>query len=309
MPPINPQTVQVIDPILSTHAQGYRHPERVGHLLFPAVPHGTGRGQVLQFGKESFRLYAARRAPGGATKRVQFGYLGALFAMVQDALEGIVPREWLRDAAAVPGIDLGRRSVNMVMDNLTLALEHEQAQIARTAASYDAFHKIALAGGTKWSADTGKPLTNIADGREAVRRSTGMDANTLVLSPGAWNAAKANPQVTERFKFTQSGPITLQQFGALVEIERIAVGKAVYAGAADTFVDVWGSDAVLAYVPPAPEGMEQPSYGYTYTMIGNPAVEQTYYSQNDKSWIYPVTYERAPVMSAMTAGYLIQDCD
>jgi len=308
MPHLNPSNVQVVDPILSTHAQGYRHPERVGHLLFPRVPHGTGRGQVLEFGKESFRLYAARRAPGGATKRVQFGYLGKPFAMVQDALEGKVPREWLRDAKEVPGIDLGRRAVNTVMSSITLGLENEQAQLARAAANYDANHKLALAAGTKWSADTGKPLTDIAGGREAVRASTGMEANTLVLSPSAWNAAKENPQVTERFKYTQSGPVTLQQFAQLVEVERVAVGKAVYADDADTFVDVWGNDAVLAYVPPSPEGMEEPSYGYTYTMEAHPAVEVPYYDANEKSWIYGVTMERVPVLTGIVAGYLIQNC-
>ena len=35
-------------------------------------------------------------------------------------------------------------------------------------------------------------------------------------------------------------------------------------------------------------------------------VEMAYQDRNAKSWIYPVTDERAPVIAAASAGYLIQ---
>lgn len=116
---------RVVDPVLTTHAQGYRHPERVGHLLFPSVPVAVAAGKVVEFGRESFILYNARRAPGAATKQIVFGYEGKPFALVQDSLEAKVPREFARDAGAVPGIDLGVRATNTVMNALTLTLEHE----------------------------------------------------------------------------------------------------------------------------------------------------------------------------------------
>ena len=146
--PLNTAGARIIDPILSTHASGYRHPERVGNLLFPAVPVGVSGGQRLEFGKESFRLYNARRAPGSDTKRIQFGYAGKPFALTQEALEAAVPREWMRDASQVPGIDLAARAVNLVMNSVTLLLEYQQATIATTAANYDNDHKVTLAGAT-----------------------------------------------------------------------------------------------------------------------------------------------------------------
>ena len=99
------QQVRVIDPILSNVALGYKHPEHVGGVLCPSVPVMLSGGQVLEFGKESFREYNIRRAPGTGTKRIQFGYLGRPFALVQDALEGVVPFEHMRDANVMPGID------------------------------------------------------------------------------------------------------------------------------------------------------------------------------------------------------------
>ncbi len=304
---LNTASARVVDPILSTHAQGYRQAGLVGGLLFPPVPVGASGGKILQFGTEAFRLYNAARAPGGATKRVQFGYEGKPYATEQERLEGKVPREWMRDATAVPGINLGQRAVNGVMKILTLSLEYQQSTIARNPDNYDANHKLALSAGGKWSADTGKPVTDIKGGKEAVRKSTGIRPNVCVLSPDAWSAAQDNPQALERRKYVEKGPITIAEFAAMIEVDRVVVGEAVYHDGV-TFHDVWGNDCVLAYAPQASSGMEEPSFAYTYVVEGHPLVEQPYYENNPASWFYPTTYERAPVLTGECAGFLIQNC-
>lgn len=304
--PMNNSQVRVIDPVLTNVAQGYRHAEHVGHTLFPRVPVQVAGGQVLEFGQESFRLYNARRAPGANTKRVEFGYLGRSFALVQDALEGKVPFEHLRDANRVPGVNLGTRAINGTMRALSLALEKEQADIARNATNYDADHKVDLAA-AKWTDDANNPSSDLDTGKTAIADSIGIEPNVLVLSRAAYFAAKNNAKVLERFKYTSKESITPEMLAALWDLERVVVGKAITFSDAGASTPVWGSDAVLAYVPENPSGMEEPSYGYTYTMEGHPMVEQPYQDRNAKSWIYPVTYERAPVLSGMTAGYLLQN--
>jgi hypothetical protein len=302
----NNSQVRVIDPILSNVVQGYKHAEHVGKVLFPRVSVGVSGGQVIEFGKESFKLYAAHRTPGGPTKRIQFGYAGKPFALLQDALEGQVPREHMRDAKAVPGIDLGSRSVNLVMNSLSLALENEQAGIARDAANYDANHKVDLAA-AKWTNDANNPITDIDAGREAIRSSVGIYPNVIVLSAKAFNAAKNNANVLNKFKYTSSESITAEMLAGLWNLQKVVVGVAISFNDAGVPTDIWGNDAVLAYVPGMASTIEEPSYGYTYTMEGNPLVEEPYYDRNSKSWIYPVTYERAPVLSGITSGFLLQN--
>lgn len=309
---LNTASVRVVDPILTTHVQGYRHPGRVGHLLFPAVKVFVSGGRVIEFGKESFQSYSARRAPGGATRRIQFGYEGQPFALAQDALEAMVPREWQRDASQVPGIDLGTMAVNTTMETITLSLEVEQAGLATSAANYDADHKLALAGAAKWSSATGTPLTDIAEGAEAIRASTGMKPNVLVLGPDAWTAARNNPQSRSRVYAdqpdTDRGPISMKQFAAALDIPAVVVGEAIVANDAGVFADVWGNNAVLAYVPPTGQAnVPVPSYGYTYTMDGHPLVEQPYYDNNAKAWVYGVTFERQAVLTGILAGFLFQN--
>lgn len=146
MAPLNTRTAAVIDPILSTHARGYRNLEFISHLLFPRVSIPVRSMRVVKFGKESFRMLNARRAPGADKKRVQYGYASDPVALVQDALEGVVPIEHQEEAAAVPGIDLGQGAVNMVLDIIDLGHEYEAAQLARAPASYGAGNRLALTG-------------------------------------------------------------------------------------------------------------------------------------------------------------------
>ncbi|WP_310601199.1 major capsid protein [Desulfobulbus sp.] len=303
---MNAAGVRVINPVLSTVAQGYQQADLVGSALFPRVPVEISGGQILEFGKESFKLYNSRRAPGGPTKRISFGYLGKPFALYNDALEAPVPREFMRDAKVMPGLDLGQRAVNLVMRSLLLGLEVAQAALATDPAQYDANHKITLAGASKWSDPASDPLIQMESYKEAIRSTVGIRPNTLVLSAQAFSAAKTNPKIRDQFKYTSADSITLEMLARAFDIKRLVVGEAITSDDAGTISDVWGNNAILAYVPDAPTSMEVPSYGYTYTMNGHPLVEEPYYDHNAKSWVYGVSFERAPVLSGITSGFLIQ---
>jgi hypothetical protein len=303
---LNTASIRVINPILSTYVQGYQQANLVGDALFPRVPVEISGGQILEFGKEAFKLYNSRRAPGGGTKRIQFGYLGKVFALLNDALEAPVPREYLRDAKVMPGIDLGQRAVRIVMNSLLLGLESGQATLALDASQYDANHKIALAGVAKWSDPAALPITQMDTYKEAVRTTVGINPNTLLLSSQAFIALRTNPQIQGQFKYTSAESITTDMIARAFDLEKVVVGKAVTSDDSGAISDIWGNNAVLAYVPAGPSGLEEPSYGYTYTMTGHPLVEEAYYDNNAKSWIYGVGFERAPVLSGITSGFLIQ---
>lgn len=298
--------VRVIDPILSSVALGYKNATFVGSSLFPRVPVMVSGGQILEFGKESFKLYNARRAPGANTKRISVGYAGKPFALVQDSLEGMVAFEHMRDANRVPGVNLGTKAVNTTMRALELSLEVEQAGIALDAANYDADHKIDLAA-AKWTDDANNPNRDLDTGKSAIADTIGIEPNVLVLSKKAFYAAKNNANVVERFKYTSKESITAEMLANLWDLEKVVVAKSVSADDNDVMTSIWGDDAVLAYVPTVASGIEEPSYGYTYTMEGHPLVEVAYQDRNAKSWVYPVTYERKPVLTGITAGYLLQN--
>lgn len=298
---------RVIDPILSTVVQGYTNAELVGNNLFPRVPVSVAGGKVIEFSKESFQTFDTQRAPGGNIKRIEVGYLGKPFALENHALEAVLPVEFQRDAQAVPGIDLASRYVRVTMDSLALGLELQQAALATTLANYDANHKETHLTAAQWSTAGVDPLKDVQRYKEAVRASIGRYPNTLLLSARAFAALQGNDKVQARFQYTSAASITTDMLANYFGVAKVIVGMAVSADAAGNFSDAWGNHAVLAYVPTAISGIEQPSYGYTYTMNGHPVVEQPYYDPNRKSWIYGVSFERAPVLSGITSGFLIHN--
>jgi len=303
---LNAAGIRVINPILSTVAQGYQQADLIGAALFPRVPVEISGGQILEFGKESFKLYNSRRAPGGATKRISFGYLGKPFALFNDALEAPVPREFMRDAKVMPGIDLATRAVMLVMRSLMLGLEVAQATLATDASQYDANHKITLTGTAKWSDPNSDPISQMDTYKEAIRSTVGIRPNTLALSAQAFSAAKTNAKIRAQFQYTNPDSVTAEMLCKAFDVKKLVVGEAVTSDDSGVISDVWGNNAILAYVPDVPTSMEVPSYGYTYTMVGHPLVEEPYYDNNAKSWVYGVGFERVPVLSGITSGYLIQ---
>lgn len=307
MPQMTPGQARVIDPILSTVAQGYKNAEFVGDALFPIVPVDQRGGKIISFGKEDFQLYNTGRAPGAKTGRVQFGHSAGSYALEQHSLEGLVPFEIMQEANQVPGIDMGKVSVMKVSNIIALRTEKAQADLATTAANYAASNKATLAGTSQWSDYTGvsNPNKNIADAIEVVRAKVGKRANTVVIGAAVFAALKNHPSIIDRIKFTGRDVVTPELLASLWNVKRVLIGDAVYADDAGNFTDVWGKSVVVAYTEIGSlADMGLPSYGYTYRLRGNPAVELPYQDRNAKSWIYPVTDELSPVIAGALAGYL-----
>jgi Phage major capsid protein E len=310
MSQLSPSQARVIDPILSTIAQGYQNSEMVANYLFPTVPVGLRGGNIITFGKEGFMLYGSQRAPGENTKRVSFGYSGAPYALVDYSLEGLAPVEIMQEAQNGPGIDIGQSTIAGVSDIMALRLEKQAADIARTAASYAAANKITRSGTAQWSDLTtgvSDPINDIENAKDAVRAATGKRPNTVVMGAAVMAKLRQHPKIVDRIKYTGRDVATPELLAALFGVQRVVVGDAIYSNDAGTaFTDVWGKDVVVAYTEigsMASSGL--PSYGYTYQLSGYHQVEEPYFDRNAKSWIYPVTRVEAPVLASALAGYLI----
>ncbi|KRB73447.1 major capsid protein [Noviherbaspirillum sp. Root189] len=300
---------RVIDPVLTTVAQGYKNSEMIASALFPAVGVPLRGGNIITFGKEAFMLYAAQRAPGENTKRVKFGYAGAPYSLVDYSLEGQVPVELQQEASAGPGIDLGAGAVNQVQAIMALRLEKQSADIARTAGSYGVNNKVTLSGTDQWSAPESDPISDIELAIEAVRAATGKRPNTVVMGAKVFSSLKQHPKIVDRIKYTGRDVATVELLAMLFNVKRVVVGDAIYSNDAGTaFTDVWGKDVIVAYTElGSVMDAGLPSYGYTYNLNGYPLVEEPYWDRNTKSWIYPVTRAEAPVLAGASAGFLIQN--
>jgi hypothetical protein len=308
MAAMNPSQARVIDPVLSSVAQGYKNNAMIASVLFPTVPVLSRGGSIITFGKESFMLYQTQRAPGENTKRIRFGYAGAPYAIVDHSLEGMVPVEIEEEAMAVPGIDLGAGAINGVQDLMLLGVEKRSADIARNAASYAVSNKATLSGTDQWSdyGATSDPIDDVEAAKNAIRAATGKYPNVMAVGSAVMSKLKHHPKIVERIKYTGRDVATPELLASLFGVAQVVEGGAIFSNdAGNAFSDVWGKDVVLAYTPTASVAQQGlPSYGYTYQLRGYPLVEEAYYDRSAKSWVYPVTRSEAPVLAAASAGFL-----
>lgn len=306
---MNSAQARVVDPILTTHATGYRNAEMIGHILFPVVSIPLRGMLVMRFGKEGFRKMNTRRAPGTRSQRIQYGYASSPVALHQDALEGVVPWEIMEEAAKVPGVNLAKGAVEEVLDVISLGREIQTAKLVLNPNSYGVNNKMALSGSDKWSNPDSDPSKDITEGKEQIRRRIGRYPNLLTLSPADFNALKDHPKIMARFKYTSSDSITVEMLAKYFDVERVVVGRAVYLDENDSddadAKDVWAGGSVLSYTSKRAE-YRSPSFGYTYRLKGHPMVERPYEERAVKSWVYPITEEWSPELTGVDAGFLFQ---
>lgn len=309
MSQMTPSQARVIDPLVTAVARGYESPESsVANVLFPIVPVGQRAGTIIVFGKEQFDIIDSRRAPGASTKRVQFAYGDEKFSLADFRLEAIVPMEIQEEAAAVPGLDLISMYVRKTQDRMALERENEAALLARNAANYAASNKVTLSGTDLWTSPNSNPFVLLEAAKEAIRKKIGKRPNVLELGPTVLRALRTHPKVLDRLSTaTDRAPATVEQLQALLEIPQIIEGGAIY-NASGGFADVWGNDAILAYVAhKSMQEMGNQCFGYTYQLIGRPMAEEGYDDRNRNSWIVPYTDARAPYLVGANGGYLIQN--
>lgn len=306
------------NPILTSLLLGLGQGTFVAEQLFPRLPQALSGVMLAQLGNERLKKYNLRRAPGAATRRVEIKYEGKTYTVNQYSVEIPMPRELIREADESRRLNVGNHldvsRIALVTANDILALDYEieVATLATTAGTYAAGHVLALAGATKWSAATGTPVTDIRAAADVIRKKIGKRPNKLTLSADAMSALEQNAEVKTYLPSTQTGVATIEQLKNILNVPEIVVGDAVWMNDADVGADVWGNNAILAYVPKiggngSDISLAEPGFGFTNVLEGHPFAETPYYAPSEKSWIYGATYERQPNVAYNTAAFLFQN--
>jgi len=306
------------NPVLTNILLGLGQGTLIAESLFPRLPQALSSIQLAQLGDERFRRYNLRRAPGGATKRVNIRYEGKVYSVDQYSVEVPIPRELIREAEAMKtmhigaNLDLSRIAMVTANDVLCLDYEIETAAMATNPATYAAGNTLALAGGTKWSSPTGTPVTDILAASEVVRKKIGKRPNKLTFSADAWQAFRTNKEVKTYLPLSQLGPSNVEQAKVILNVGDIEIGDAVWIDETNVSRDVWGNNCILAYVPKIGAGganisLAEPAFGFTNVIEGHPYAEAPYYDTGSKSWVYGATYERRANVAYSSAAFLLQN--
>lgn len=289
----------------------------VGPGLFPALPQSLSSMAIMKMGSAHMRQYNLRRAPGGPTKRIELQWGSQTVTLDQDAVEVLIPREVIRE------IDTSRRlNVGLWMEAsqvamatcravIDLSYELDCAELAANSATYASGMVQALSGGTKWSAATGTPITDIKAAMELVRQACGRRANRVTFSPKDYLAVTSNAETRSYLPSTFTGPATTEALKTILGVQYIDIGDAVYEDDAGAKHDIWSGTTVVSYSPPvttaASFSLGEPRFGLTGVMEGHPLAETPYYENSRKGWVYGATYERRPNVMTQSAAFLFQN--
>lgn len=303
------------NPILTSLLLGMGQGSYIAEQLFPRLPQTLSGITLAKVGNESKRKYDLRRAPGTPTKRISIKFEGKTYTVEQHAVDVPIPRELLREADESRRLNVGNHleisGIAMTTANDVLLLDYEiqVAALATDPAIYAGGHVVALAGGAKWSAATGTPVTDIRAASDVIRKKIGKRPNKLTLSADAFTAVSTNAEVKGYLPNSNLGPANLEQLKTIFNVAEIVVGDAVWIDDNDTGRDVWGNNAILAYVPKiggnnSNISLAEPGFGFTNVIEGHPFSETPYYDNELKSWIYGATYERRPNVAYDDAAFL-----
>lgn len=157
------------------------------------------------------------------------------------------------------------------------------------------------------------PLNDIATGRTTVKKATGFDPNTLILSRDSFEALKFCDQITDRLKYTSSANVTADIIARMCEVDRVIVLNAVYdsakygATAAQNFIGSNG--ALLIYTPSSPS-LEEPSAGYNFVWTGYGAEGfgvRRFWREENMAWRVEAHHYHDMALMAADLGYFIAD--
>ncbi|MFH1049316.1 MAG: hypothetical protein V1779_00135 [bacterium] len=303
--------LRMIDPVLTTIAQGYSNTGLVADFLFPHVQVSKMKGKVPVFGKDAFIVRDTDRAIRAASNRIPPSDISFVeFETVEKDIE--IALDYLEEEEALSSQKYEQRVTKELMDILLLGKEKEAADMAQDAGNYAAGLKKVITALNAWddyTILTVDPIADIKDGMNAVRQLIGKFPNTMLIGESSYRALMNHPAVLEKVQYSGLTKVTNDILRELTEIKDIHVGLSVYSTDGETISDVWNDNVILAYVDKNEKHNRSefnPSYGYTFQREGKPEID-TYYENGGKIKVIRNTDNYCIKVTSSDAAYLISD--
>ncbi len=303
--------LRMIDPVLTTIAQGYSNAGLVADFLFPHVQVSKMKGKVPVFGKDAFIVRDTERAIRAASNRIPPSDISFVeFETVEKDIE--IALDYLEVEESLASQKYEQRVTKELMDILLLGKEKEAADMAQDADNYAVGLKKVITALNAWddyTILTVDPIADIKDGMNAIRQLIGRFPNTMLIGESSYRALMNHPAVLEKVQYSGLTKVTNDILRELTEIKDIHVGFSVYSTDGETISDVWNDNVILAYVDKNEKHNRSefnPSYGYTFQREGKPEID-TYYENGGKIKVIRNTDNYCIKVTSSDAAYLISD--
>lgn len=295
------------EPILTQLVRGYQTAGFIKSAIFPTISVPKRSGKIITFGTEHLERTDTSRAPGTDTSRVTSKASTESYAVAQHSMEAIVPREYSAENAGTPNFNVAQRKAKLAVQKVQLDLEYLAAEKAFDEANFAASNKSTP--GTK--IDNSADVPAMIDAADTVTfNGVLQETNVIAVNRNVFKALQRNTSVidaiAESTKIDISTPYNVSaEIMSAALGKRIVVSKLAKPVSGSPFELVWGDHMGLYYVADGDEAAEDSlSFGYNYQLAGHPFVEDAYWDDRKKSWVYGYTDECEANIATPGAGYL-----
>lgn len=329
--PTYQEVMQRVDPVMSQIVIGHENQDTVGHRLAPVVPVNDRKGQYPEWGWESFNLPGDTiRAPRTKADAADFRFRWRDYDLEEHArdfeYEEKEKQEYERLGARVGAAELfnmERDGVTFTEDQLQLGREYKMGQKLRS----NSVPGETLASGARWdAAGTDIPLA-ARFARNEIRRKTGKIMNTVLLPFDVDDVVMWSPSVKDFLGGNERKFVDEELLKRVFRVENVITAAMIYnLGTEENplLTDIWGKDAIFAYVDPTPSGSRSKrrqslAYTFRYALTNNetarPAAVQgqdrsmpvtAWYDPNTETHIRRVKYEEKTQLVSPPCGYVFR---
>jgi hypothetical protein len=299
----------------------YRNQSYIGDRVFPIIDRVGSKDKIIKYSKGAwFRDEAGIRAPGDRARRGGFDTEYLSITPVQYAYAKEVTDEDV-DAAkeqGAPPLNPVRDAIEFATDKIDLKKERLVAALV-LGTTWSGGNEDAAGG---WAAgDNNTFITDVETRIETIRKNTGFRPNVLMLTANILPEIKQESTVLDRIKYTERGIVTPALIAAMLELEEVLIGDAIYSTAAEkadgsdfTAKNIWETNAdkgsAFLYYRPKRPGLKIPSAGYQARrpISGKPRRTMTWREEAEHQSVYEVAEDTDILAVGADLGFLWNDC-
>ncbi|OGU58941.1 MAG: hypothetical protein A2X64_02845 [Ignavibacteria bacterium GWF2_33_9] len=303
-------TLRMIDPVLTSLAQGYNPVNLIGQYLFPTVSVRKQKGRIPIFGKDAFVLRETHRAIRSNSNRIPpMDFETIEFTLQERDLE--VAMDYLEESETYNLLKYEQKLTANLLDILALEKEKAIADYAQNPANFDLTMKLELSAGEGYNSSTGEsPIDTIKEGIEQVRKSISQSPNTLIIGSDAYQAIISHSAFTSKIQYIGQFQANIRMLKEIFDVRNVRIGKSVSSADGNTFSDIWHDNVIIAYVDMEEKNNRSqynPSYGYIFQKEGMPEID-SYYENGGKIKVIRATENWGMKVVMADAAYLITGC-
>lgn len=237
MPQPNIKELIIAGPLANVSV-AYRNRDYIADRVFPILDGADPKAKIAKYLKGAwFRDEAGIRAPG--TEAVRGGYPMTTVSIATDeyafAKEVTDEDRRFSKSQGAPPVKPDQDALEFAADKVDLKKERRVASLITGGTWVDGNSGGEDAEGL-WSpaGSTNTFLADMVTGKKAVQAATGLDPNCLLLDYATFLALKECDAIHEKIKYSQRGVFGADLLAALLELDEVLVGKAVYSSAKET---------------------------------------------------------------------------